>query len=108
MICQTVNGEKYHDPLERHLLFYALEATSPYLLDNKREADLEKRRFDRWMKEVSHQFEGLCAMRPEDILDCPYADWYASGMTPIEAAQEAFMEFAGTPFPSDHEEGNDE
>jgi len=43
------------------------------------------------MREVSACVEASLGLLPEDLPDCPYADFYGMGMTPDEAG-EAVME----------------
>jgi len=49
----------------------------------------ECRTFQSWMKEVAIALDGLCGMSPDDISDCPYADWHGAGLEPDEAAAQA-------------------
>ena len=51
----------------------------------------EKCQFEDWMQEVSACVESSLGLSPEDLPDCPYADFYGMGMTPDEA-REAVVE----------------
>ena len=51
----------------------------------------EKYGYETWMQEVSACVEASLGLSPEDLPDCPYADFYGMGMTPDEA-REAVME----------------
>jgi hypothetical protein len=45
--------------------------------------------FDAWMEAVDNAVQALCGASVHDLPDCPFADWYADGWTPKEAAREA-------------------
>jgi hypothetical protein len=45
--------------------------------------------FDRWMARVDDAVQALCGASVHDLPDCPFADWYADGWTPKEAARQA-------------------
>ena len=47
----------------------------------------EKSRYETWMREVSACVEASLGLSPEDLPDCPYADFYGWGMTPDEAGE---------------------
>lgn len=44
---------------------------------------------DAWMQRVGVALEVLCGLHPDDLPDCPYADWWGMGYTPEEAAWQA-------------------
>ncbi len=44
--------------------------------------------FEKWKQAVNAASE-LGGLTTNDLPDCPYYDWYDSGMTPAEAASEA-------------------
>jgi hypothetical protein len=55
----------------------------------------DRARFERWMQEVVGAMEALCGLHPDDLPDCPYADWHLTGMTPEEAARQCLGRFLG-------------
>jgi hypothetical protein len=46
--------------------------------------------FKQWMKQVDAELVSLCGLVSMDLADQCYHDWYDDGMTPEEAAVEAF------------------
>ena len=49
-----------------------------------------------WKGEVNLAMEVNYGFHPDDLPDCPYADWHGSGWEPEEAAQEAMtLAFGG-------------
>lgn len=55
----------------------------------------EQTAFQSWMREVEKALEALCGLHPDDLPDCPYADWQITGMTSEEAARLCLARFLG-------------
>jgi len=53
--------------------------------------------FEQWMKRVNYEVFRLALVSVHDLADQPFYDWYESGMTPLEAAEETLIE-EGFPF----------
>ena len=53
----------------------------------------ERFRFEGWMQKVILAMEADYGLHPDDLPDCTYADWFACGMAPEEAAREALALF---------------
>ncbi len=62
-----------------------------------------------WKSQVNEAMELHFGFHPNDLPDCPYADWHGSGWEPEEAAKEAMtLAFGGdfmTPEDSEETEG---
>ncbi len=62
-----------------------------------------------WKSRVNEAMELNFGFHPDDLPDCPYADWHGSGWEPDEAAREAMsLAFEGdfmTPEESEETEG---
>jgi hypothetical protein len=43
--------------------------------------------FDRWMEAVDEAVQALCGASVHDLADCCFADWFADGLSPREAAR---------------------
>ncbi len=69
----------------------ALEAApgSAYCPLCGRQASMKRLSFARWMQQVGVAIEARSGLHPEDLPDCPYADWHGEGWEPGEAATEA-------------------
>lgn len=48
-----------------------------------------KRTFEDWMDAVDKHVTALIGCSVHDLPDCPFADWYADGMSPRAAAVRA-------------------
>ncbi len=44
--------------------------------------------FEQWMSAVDRVLGGICGLSHDDLADQTWYDWYNSGMTPEEAADE--------------------
>lgn len=51
--------------------------------------------FEDWMQEVDDAVSDICGLPTFDLPDCCYADWYADGMTPKQAARKAIKSTRG-------------
>ena len=61
-----------------------------------------------WKSRVNEAMELTFGFHPDDLPDCPYADWHGSGWEPDEAAREAMsLAFGGDFNASDEEESED-
>lgn len=58
-------------------------------------ASRNRAHFEDWMRETIVAMEALCGLHPDDLPDCPYADWQKTGMTPEEAARQCLNRFLG-------------
>lgn len=45
--------------------------------------------FDDWMAQVDKVIEAVYGLSVNDLPDCPFADWYEDGITPVSAAGRA-------------------
>ena len=45
--------------------------------------------FEEWFAAAEQILQAQVGVGLMDLVDCPYRDWYAGGMTPEEAAREA-------------------
>ena len=45
--------------------------------------------FELWKNRVTHLMEAAHGLSPDDIPDCPYSDWYQSGMNTTTAVRKA-------------------
>ena len=61
------------------------------LADKKKETGGAKLTFPEWMKRVDRAISARLGLGANDLADQPYADWWESGMTPKEAAEEAIQ-----------------
>jgi hypothetical protein len=57
--------------------------------------DRECLAFEDWMEQVVFAMEAGYGLHPDDLPDCPYADWHASGLDAEEAARQAIALGAG-------------
>lgn len=46
-------------------------------------------RFKEWTRQVNQHVIKICGMSANDLEDCPYRDWFDSGMKPDRAARAA-------------------
>lgn len=70
---------------------YKLESEGPELWDAEAKAELEgepKLSFQEWMRKVNICVAQRIGLSAEDLPDQPYRDWYDSGMTPQDAAED--------------------
>jgi hypothetical protein len=67
----------------------------PYCSGCERLALEERRAFDAWMERVVLAMEADYGLHPDDLPDCAYADWHATGMEPEEAVRQAIALCAG-------------
>lgn len=88
-LCTSIDAETGHQcPFEA-------EAHSLYCRGCTERASREKARFEDWMQDVVVALEAHCGLHPDDLPDCPYADWYAAATTPEEAARLCLASFLG-------------
>ena len=50
----------------------------------------ERFAFQGWMGQVTLAMESAFGLHPDDLPDCPYADWHGSGLEPEEAVRQAW------------------
>jgi hypothetical protein len=74
---------------------FEVRADSAYCAGCEALAQRDRARFEDWMREVRVEMETLCGLHPQDLPDCPYADWQQTGMTPEEAARQCLARFLG-------------
>src|SRR5262249_34894478 len=74
---------------------FEASAHSPYCRGCESLSYRERHRFETWMREVVVAMETRCGLHPDDLPDCPYTHWHATGMTPEEAAREYLGRFLG-------------
>ena len=51
---------------------------------------MNKKNFDEWMQETDTRCSNVYGLSIFDLPDCPYADWYEDGVTPVSAAKKAY------------------
>jgi hypothetical protein len=48
--------------------------------------------FEGWMRQVALAMEAAYGLHPDDLPDCPYADWHQAGIEPDAAVELAIEE----------------
>ncbi len=58
----------------------------------ERRVSEERSAFEGWMQQVALAMEAAYGLHPDDLPDCPYADWRQDGVEPDEAAERAIAQ----------------
>ena len=74
---------------------FEASANSAYCGGCETLASRDRAHFENWRQDVVVAMEALCGLHPDDLPDCPYADWHTAGMTPKEAARQCLSRFLG-------------
>jgi hypothetical protein len=85
----------YVHPDTGHRCLFEAGADGRYCSGCERLAFRERWAFEAWMQQVVLAMEAEYGLHPDDLPDCAYADWHATGLEPAEAAHQAIAICAG-------------